>query len=126
MQLQPLRIPTGWCVTCNNLLEIDPTVDQIKDGFYGLMSIFMAVHEHGRFLIDVEWRPYYDPNGRFHIWLDYAPWERTERGRRRKDVPVSYRNSERVREFQTASRIELVRTLEEWMERCHAWRHEAN
>ena len=126
MQLQPLRIPTGWRIVWNMLPETDPTPDEISEEFYGVMSIFTAIHEQGRFLIDVEWRPHNDPSGCFHIRLDYAPWERTERGRRRKDVAVSYLNSERVRESQAASRVELVRTLEEWMERCHEWRHEPN
>lgn len=121
--LQPLRIPAGWRVDWNTLLEVDPGN---ADEAFGGSSLFMATNEGRRFRIDVEWRPEFDPNGSYRMRVEYAPWERTERGRRRTDLALHFRDAEVVHELETRSREELVRELDEWLWRCATWLREGH
>ena len=120
---QPLRIPPGWRIDWNTLCELDPTEENVRLGFFGGSSLFSATHEHRRLWLDVEWRPEDDPAGEYHLKVEYAPWLRTPKGRRRKDVPLDFRGASVVHEFHSRDRIELVRELEaalvtrdEWIE----------
>lgn len=122
--LQPLRVPAGWLVNWNTLLELDP--EEAEGGAFGGSSLFMATHEQLRFRIDVEWRPEFDPDGRYELRVEYAPWERTERGRRRTDLPLHFASAEVVHEFATRSRAELVRELDEWLWRGGTWVREGH
>lgn len=122
--LQPLRIPAGWLIQWNTLEEIDPE-QGISEG-YGGSSIFLATNETRRFRIDVEWRPEFDPEGRFHMRVDYAPWERTDRGARRSDLPLHFRHAELIHEYATRSQAELVRELDAWLWRCAIWMREGH
>lgn len=121
-KLQPLRIPAGWLINWNTLEEEDPQSAQP----YGGSSVFMATHEGRRFQIDVEWRPEFDPEGHFRMCVAYAPWERTERGRRRADAPLHFRDAEVVHAFETRSQAELVRELDAWLWRCATWMREGH
>lgn len=120
---QPLRIPPGWRIDWNTLCEVDPTEENVRRGFFGGSSLFSATDEHRRLWVDVEWRPEDDPAGEYRLKVEYAPWLRTARGRRRKDVPLDFSESRVVHEFSTRNRSELVRELEavliareEWIE----------
>ena len=120
---QPLRIPPGWRIDWNALCEVDPTEENVRRGFFGGSSLFSATHEHRRLWLDVEWRPEDDPAGEYNLKVEYAPWLRTGRGRRRKDVPLDFSEARVVHEFCTRDRAELVRELEaalvtrdEWIE----------
>lgn len=110
--LQPLRVPAGWRVTWNTLFELDPTADNVRRGYFGGSSLFSAVHDHLRLSLDVEWRPEDDPSGEYRLKVEYAPWERTDRGRRRKDLPLDFRGARVVHQFRTRECAELVRELE--------------
>ena len=123
-RLQPLRVPAGWLINWNTLEEEDPAGE--GDPSYGGSSVFMATNEGRRFLIDVEWRPEFDPEGSFRMRVEYAPWERTERGRRRADVPLDFGNAEVVHELETRSLAELVRELDAWLWRCSTWAREGH
>jgi hypothetical protein len=121
-----LRVPTGWRIDWNTLFELDPTEENVRRGYFGGSSLFSATHENRRFWIDVGWRPEGDPAGCYRMRIEYAPWERTERGHRRKNVELHFRNAEVVHEFQTLSRGELVRELENWLLRCAEWVREGS
>ena len=72
--LQPLRIEGGWRVGWNTLyVDLDPNA-----GDLGGSTIFYAVNEGRRFVIDVMFRPEFDPNGRFIIEVTYVPYLRTD------------------------------------------------
>jgi hypothetical protein len=121
---QPLRVPPGWRIDWNTLFEVDPTEENVRRGLFGGSSLFLATHEHRRLSLDVEWRPEDDPAGEYRLKVEYVPWLRTARGRRRKDVPLDFSESRVVHEFRTRDRSELVRELEaalvtreEWIER---------
>lgn len=111
--LQPLRVPAGWFINWNTLEETD-AVDA-EGGAFGGSSLFMATHEQMRYRIDVEWRPEFDPDGSYHLTVEYAAWERSERGRRRSDVPLSFGAAELVHRFETRSRVALVQELNTWL-----------
>src|SRR5262245_28254672 len=78
--LQPLRIPAGWFVRWNTLFEVDPTEVNVRRGYFGGSSLFLAIHERRRLSIDVEWRPEDDVTGEHHLKVECAPWERTAKG----------------------------------------------
>lgn len=123
-RLQPLRVPSGWTIDWNMLMEIDPSPEN-AEWFCG-STLFSATNAYRRFWIDVEWRPEFDPDGTYRLRVEYAPWERNERGRRRKDAPLHFRDSEIVHSFETRSRGELVHELEEWLARCTTWVREGS
>lgn len=117
MRLEQLRVPAGWLIQWNTLYELEPGDDE--EGFGG-SSLFSAVHEQNRFWIDVEWRPEFDPEGAYHLRVEYAPWERTERGRR-KPSPLHFRDAEVVHRLETRSREELITELDALLDRCSTW-----
>jgi hypothetical protein len=119
--LQPLRVPAGWRVGWNTLFELDPTEDNIRRGYFGGSSLFSAIDEQSRLCIDLEWRPEDDPGGEYLLKVEYAPWERTEKGRRRKDLPLDFRSAKVVYEFRTRERTTLVRELEAALNRRPEW-----
>ena len=120
--LQPLRIEGGWRVGWNTLYtDLDPNT-----GDLGGSSIFYASNEGRRFIIDVMFRPEFDPNGRFIIEVTYVPYLRTEKGRRR-DVPFArHAGDEVVHTFETRSYTELVEHLEQQLARCSIWVREGH
>lgn len=123
VKLEPLRVPAGWLIQWNTLYELDSLDD--PHGGLGGSSLFSAVNEQRRFWIDVEWRPEFDPAGAYHVRIEYAPWERTERGRRIPS-PLHFRDAEVVHRFETRSREELVRELDTWLTRCSTWMKEGH
>lgn len=118
IELLPLRVPAGWIIDWNTLMEVEPTADAVARGFFGGSSLFQATHIHRRFAIDVEWRPEDDPVGSYHLTVLYAPWERTEKGHRVKSGDLRFDWNQPYHEFRTSSRPELVQELEEWLRRC--------
>ena len=85
--------------------------------------MLMATHEARRLYLDLEWRPEDEPAGEFVLTVHYTPWLRTERGRRRKNVPVDPNTGRLVYEFRSRDRLTIVREVEaafvgraEWQE----------
>lgn len=123
LRLQPLRIPGGWQVAWNTLYA----TSSAEKGEFGGSSLFHAINEGRRFVIDVTFRPEFDPEGRFRLAVIYQPWPRTERGRRRTDVPFRIgEDAEEVHDFETVSFAELVAELEAWIGRCSGWAREGH
>lgn len=115
--LQPLRLEAGWSVGWNTLYtDLDPSA-----GDLGGSSLLYLANEGRRFIIDVMFRPEFDPNGRFIIEVTYVPYLRTEQGRRR-DVPFArHAGDQVVHTFETRSYAELIDHLEQWIARCSIW-----
>ena len=123
LDLQPLRIPSGWSVGWNSL----HVTRKVEDGDFGGSSVFQATNRGTRFNIDVEFRPEFDPTGHFHLTVIYQPWPRNERGRRVNDAPLEFGSAaEIVHEFETAVYSELVDHLEIWIGRCTTWVREGH
>jgi hypothetical protein len=121
--LQPLRVPAGWRIDWNTLAEIDPSETAVRDGWFGGSSLFLAIHDSRRTLIDLEWRPEDDPNGEYVLKVLHAPWERTPGGQQDHagTEPVSYRNGVPVHEFRTRDRFALVAELESLLASDRGW-----
>jgi hypothetical protein len=111
IKYQPLRIPPGWHIDWNTFFEIDPSEKSILAGFFGGSSLFASSNKERRVSIDLEWRPEDNLAGEYVLSVYYVPWERTEKGERRK-VEINWGNSRLVYTFGTANRLELVRELE--------------
>jgi hypothetical protein len=120
--------PADWArwssLRCPARYEIAPQAEEWEPvlGFGG-SSLFSAIDEQRRLWIDVEWRSEDDSAGEYRLKVEHAPWERTARGRRRKEVSLDFGAARVVHEFRTHSRVELVRELEaalagrsEWLE----------
>jgi hypothetical protein len=121
--LQPLRIPAGWRIAWNGL-RCDL---RAENGDFGGSTLFHAVNERARFSLDVTFSPEFDPGGQFALTVLYQPWPRTERGRRRRDVPFAFdEDAEEVHVFVTASYAELTAELETWIARCTVWVREGS
>ncbi len=121
--LPRLRIPSGWTIGWNTL---DESMATDLSGIGG-SSVFNATNHGRRFNVDVEFRPEFDVEGAFHLIVVYQPWPRTERGRRRKDVPFAFDGDAReVHRSETRSYAELLGRLEYWIARCSVWTIEGN
>ena len=122
LDLQPLRIPAGWMIAWNEL-----HVGLAEDvGGVGGSSLFNTVNAGRRFGIDIAFMPEFDPDGAFHLTVTYQPWPRTDRGRRRKDVPFAFdAEAEVVHAWETRSYPALIEELEHWIARCTIWVRES-
>lgn len=65
MNLQPLKIPSGWTVEWNLLTETDPTEDAIHQ-FTGSSLLLISSHTRLK-AIDVSWQPEGDINGEYQL-----------------------------------------------------------
>lgn len=123
LELQPLRIPAGWCVEWNAL---SPSAEA-ENGDFGGSSLFSATNASRRFNIDVAFEPEFDPKGTFRLAVTYQPWPRTEQGRRRREDRFSMgADAELVHSSHTRSYAELIHELELWIARCTTWVREEN
>lgn len=110
MNLQPLRIEAGWLVKYNQLYEVDP-VTGFEDYFEG-SSLLMLVNISRLKIIDVEWRPERDLNGKYKlVVLNFV--ENFNPKANEFDSNPDWENPYLI--FSTASRLELVKKLEELM-----------
>jgi hypothetical protein len=122
-ELQPLRIPSGWQIGWH---QLHVTMDGDLTGIGG-SSVFSATNEGRRFNIDIAFQPEFDPEGAFHLTVIYQPWPRTDRGRRRQDLPFAFgADAQTVHEFETQSYPALVAELEHWIARCTVWQIEGH
>lgn len=122
--LPPLRIPGGWQIAINDL-DLNA---RVEDGGFAGSSLFLAVNQGRRFLIDVMFQPEFDPDGHFLLEVRYRPWPRTEKGRRRNDVPFDQApvDDQIMHTSETRSLSELVEQLQHWIARCTVWTVEGN
>ena len=112
VRLQPLRIHPDWTIDWNTFFEIEPTPETTSAGYFGGSSL-LAAHSDGlRLAIDLEWRPEDDPNGQYQLTVYYAPWPRTESGRRRENVSLDFRDATVVHSLGTQCREQVVAEIE--------------
>ncbi len=117
-----LRIPSGWSIGWNSLRS---SMESDRSGIGG-STLYNATNTGARFNIDVTFEPEFDPQGAFSLRVAYAPWPRSDRGRRIRDQPLSFADALIVHAFETRSYIELVAELEHWIARCSVWIREGN
>ncbi len=106
--------------------SLNDDMDSEAGGICGT-TLFLAWNNGRRFKIEVGCEPELDPNGSFLLTVLYQPWPRTDRGRRRKDLPFEFdENEETVHTLETRSYHELLSDLERWIARCTVWTREGN
>ena len=69
MQLQPLRIPTGWTVAYNTFFDVDPTPEAVGSELtLFTQDLLQLRHDGADILIDLGWTPegQFD-DGAFHL-----------------------------------------------------------
>lgn len=122
LTLAPLRVPSGWMIEINGLYE-----GLEQDNPSVALVMFSARHEGRRFRIQVDALPERDHDGGVVLVVYYQPWPRTDRGRRRRDVPFAFGpDEETVEIFRTRSYGELLDRLHYWLDRCAVWCREGN
>lgn len=113
LELPALRVPAGWRIALNDLS------DQLDPGLCDPDSVlFSATNAATRFEIEVI--------GGFHLRVSYAPWPRTERGRRIADQPLEFLDGEVVHALATEDYAALIADLQHWIARCSVWVREGN
>ena len=121
LELPLLRIPSGWRIEMNELSS------RMESDRCMLGSVlFYATNASRRFNIEVSVWPEQDPAAAFFLTVTYAPWPRTERGRRIKDVPLTFLDGEIVHESRTESYTSMIAELQHWIARCTVWTREGN
>ncbi len=116
-RLRPLRIASGWTIQHNLLTESAPISPPAENPI-----LFRAIAEQRRFRLDVIRLSDADGSPSYLIELLYAPWARTDRGRRRENIPLTFDQDTRVmHRFTTTDYDELVRYLEAWLWRASSW-----
>lgn len=106
MNLQPLKIPSGWSVDWNLLTDTDPTEDNIHE-FTGSSLLLISSHTRLK-AIDVSWQPEGDINGAYLLQVIYLlPKFNTKTNT--LDYEGVWENPEL--EFSTQNRLELVDKL---------------
>jgi len=109
-QLHPLRICSGWNIHRNALTTV-PAIPAGSDP--GGVRLFRAVDAARRLRLDVTTRAESGGQVRYALELVYSPWSRTERGRRRTEVPLSFEGDvRRAHSVDTPVYADLVRELE--------------
>lgn len=71
-KLQPLRIPSGWEVSYNTLIELDPSTLSVEDEEkWGKFTedLLQITHSRYHLLLDVGWYPEGDPEGCYGLEL---------------------------------------------------------
>lgn len=119
-KLHPLRLCSGWSILRNAITETPPAASPETAG---CLLLFRAISTSRRFRLDVRSQPASDSGEhRYSLELLYAPWLRTERGRRRENVPLTFDGEVRMmHQFATSDYPELVRYLEAWLWRASGW-----
>lgn len=110
MKLQPLRIEAGWLIKYNQFYEVNP-LSGFEDYFEG-SSLLMLVNTSRLKLIDVEWYPERDLNGKYKVRvLNFI--ENFNQKTNEFDIEPNWEHPFLV--FTTKLRSELVEKLEELM-----------
>jgi hypothetical protein len=110
MNLQPLRIEAGWQVTYNQLYEVDPVIG--NESYFEGSSLLMLQNDLRLQLIDVQWRPEQDLNGRYELQvLNFV--EHFNPKTNSFDIDPNW--EEPFFTFTTTSRLTLVDKLEDLM-----------
>jgi len=104
-KLQPIRVPSGWTITINNLYEVELTPETC--GWFSNSVLIGGVRQSTGHCFDTRVEPEGDPDGEFVI--DMLTIEYDRRGE-----PI--KNSEKfLGEFRTKSKIEFIERVEDFM-----------
>ena len=103
--LQPIRVPSGWTVTINNLFEVELTPE--TSDWFTCSVLLGGVRRSSGHCFDSRVEPEGDPNGEFVI--DFLKIDYDQKGKPVKNSEVF------LGEFRTKSKIEFIKKIESFM-----------
>ncbi|TDK53410.1 hypothetical protein [Pseudomonas moraviensis] len=104
-KLHPIRVPSGWTITINNLFEVELTPDT-SEWFSSSVLIGGVRRSTGR-CFDSRVEPEGDPEGYFVI--DFLTIEYDHKGKPIKNSEIF------LGEFRTKSKLEFIEKIESFM-----------
>jgi hypothetical protein len=104
-ELQPIRVPSGWTITINNLFEVELTPE--TSSWFSSSVLIGGVRRSTGHCFDFRVEPEGDPNGEFVI--DFLIINYDHKGK-----PI--KNSEKfLSEFRTRHKHEFIQKIESFM-----------
>ena len=104
-ELQPLRVPSDWTITINNLYEIELTPETAH--WFSSSVLLGGARQSTGYCFDSRVEPEGDPNGEFVI--DFLKIDYDQKGKPVKNSEVF------LGEFRTKSKIEFIKKIESFM-----------
>jgi hypothetical protein len=104
-KLQPIRIPSGWTITINNLFEVSLT--PATAAWFSSSVLIGGVRRSTGHCFDARVEPEGDPNGEFVI--DFLTIQYDNRGKPLKNSEIY------LSEFRTKIKEELIEKIESFM-----------
>lgn len=104
-ELQPIRVPSGWTVTINNLFEVELTPE--TSDWFTCSVLLGGVRRSSGHCFDSRVEPEGDPNGEFVI--NFLKIDYDQKGKPVKNSEVF------LGEFRTKSKIEFIKKIESFM-----------
>ncbi|HHS7810780.1 hypothetical protein J1G18_27640 [Pseudomonas sp. MIS38] len=104
-KLQPIRVPSGWTITINNLFEVELTPE--TSDWFTCSVLLGGVRPSSGHCFDSRVEPEGDPNGEFVI--DFLKIDYDQKGKPVKNSEVF------LGEFRTKSKIEFIKKIESFM-----------
>ena len=104
-KLQPIRVPSGWTITINNLFEVEPTKETAE--WFSSSVLLGGVRRSTGHCFDARVEPEGDPDGEFIIEFLTIKYDH-------KGLPV--KNSEFfLGNFKTKNKEEFIEKIESYM-----------
>jgi len=104
-ELQPLRVPSGWTITINNLYEVDLTPETAE--WFSSSVLLGGARQTTGHCFDSRVEPEGDPSGEFVIEFLTIKYDN-------KGNPL--KNSETfLGEFKTKNKMEFIKKIEDFM-----------
>lgn len=104
-ELQPIRVPSGWTITINNLFEVKLTTE--TSDWFTSSVLLGGVRRSTGHCFDSRVEPEGDPNGEFVI--DFLTIQHDYKGKPIKNSEIF------VGEFRTKNKLEFIRKIESFM-----------
>lgn len=107
IQLQPLRIVSGWSVDWNLFFEIDPSDETMR--YLDSSSLLHLTNNAARRAIDLDWRPEGNPEGNYYLRVINL-YEKENPRTKKIELEGDWENL--YFEFTSKSRVKVVKEIE--------------
>lgn len=104
-KLQPIRVPSGWTITINNLFEVELTKETTE--WFSSSVLLGGVRRSTGHCFDARVEPEGDPEGEFVI--DFLTIQYDKKGNPVKNSEVF------LGDFKTKNKTEFIDTIESYM-----------
>ncbi|MFW6751239.1 hypothetical protein ACKUG4_11210 [Pseudomonas glycinae] len=104
-ELQPLRVPSGWTITINNLFEVDLAPETAE--WFSSSVLLGGVRRATGHCFDSRVEPEGDPSGEFVV--DFLTIKYDNKGKPLKNSEIF------LGEFRTKDKMEYIKKIEDFM-----------